>query len=249
MNFLKLQKRWGLKASLQKKYDSTYSPGNRSKEWLKVKANKRQEMVIGGYTLNDDSSKTFSSLLLGVYEKRKLIYTGKVVTGFSDKQQKEMLKQFKPYITKAIPFTEVPDINKPSRFRLNPPHAIAVWMKPELVCEESFTEMTTDGIMRHPSFEAMRIDKNAEGVTREKAIDTTEIASKKKAKSETILKAAGKKDRNTFLNPTDKTQVREINDHEIKFNNLNKIYWPKEKITKRDMLNYYYQVAPFILPY
>ena len=143
----------------------------------------------------------------------------------------------------------MPDINKPSRFRPNPPHAIAVWMKPELVCEVSFTEMTTDGIMRHPSFEAMRIDKNAEDVTREKAIDTNEITSKKKAKSETILKPAGKKDRKTFLNPTDETQVREINGHEIKFNNLNKIYWPKEKITKRDMLNYYYQVAPFILPY
>jgi len=249
IEFFETAKKMGLEGIIAKKSDSTYSPGNRSKEWLKVKANKRQEMIIGGYTKNDDSSKSFSSLLLGVFEKGKLVYTGKVGTGFNDKQQKEMLKQFKPYITNSPPFTELPDINKPSRFRPNPPHAIAVWMKPELVCEVSFTEMTTDGIMRHPSFEAMRIDKNAEDVTREKAIDTKEITSKKKAKSGIILKPAGKKDRKTFLNPTDVTQVREINGHEIKFNNLNKIYWPKEKITKRDMLNYYYQVAPFILPY
>jgi len=249
IEFFETAKKMGLEGIMAKKSDSTYSPGNRSKEWLKVRANKRQEMVIGGYTKNDDSSKSFSSLLLGVFKKGKLIYTGKAGTGFNDKQQKEMLKQFKPYITKAAPFLELPDINKPSRFRPNPPHAIAVWMKPELVCEVSFTEITTDGIMRHPSFEAMRIDKNAEDVTSERAIETNEITSKKKAKSEIILKPTGKKDRKTFLNPTDETQVREINGHEIKFNNLNKIYWPKEKITKRDMLNYYYQAAPFILPY
>ena len=249
IEFFETAKKMGLEGIIAKKSDSMYSPGNRSKEWLKIKANKRQEMVIGGYTKNDDSSKSFSSLLLGVFEKGKLIYTGKVGTGFNDMQQKEMLKQFKPYITYASPFTELPDINKPSRFRPNPPHAIAVWMKPELVCEVSFTEMTTDGMMRHPSFEAMRIDKNAEDVTSEKAIDTHELTSKKMTKSETILKPTGKKDRKTFLNPNDETQVREINGHEIKFTHLNKIYWPDEKITKRDMVNYYYQVAPYILPY
>jgi bifunctional non-homologous end joining protein LigD len=246
--FFETAKKMGLEGIIAKKSDSTYSPGNRSKEWLKIKANKRQEMVIGGYTKNDDSSKSFSSLLLGVYEKGKLIYTGKVGTGFNDEQQKEMLKQFKPYITKSPSFTELPDINKPSRFRPNPPHATAVWMKPELVCEVSFTEMTSDGIMRHPSFEAMRVDKNAKDVTREKAVPIKEIT-KGKTKSDKILTPAGKKERKSFLNPTDETQVHKINGHEIKFTNLSKIYWPKEKITKRDMLNYYYQVAPYILPY
>lgn len=247
--FFETAKKMGLEGIIAKKSDSIYTAGIRSKEWLKIKANKRREMVIGGYTKNDNSSKSFSSLLLGVYEKGKLIYTGKVGTGFNDKQQIEMLKQFKPYIIKSSPFTEVPDINKPSRFRPDPPHATAVWMKPQLVCEVSYTEMTTDGIMRHPSFEAMRIDKKAKDVTSEKAIETNKIIPQNKIKSKKILKPVGKQVRKTFLNPTDETQVREINGHEIKFNNLNKIYWPKEKITKRDMLNYYYQVAPYILPY
>jgi len=249
IEFFDAAKKMGLEGIMAKRSDSIYSAGNRSKDWLKIKANKRQEMVIGGYTRNDDSSKSFSSLLLGVYEKGKLIYTGKAGTGFSDKQQIEMLSQFKPYIITTPPFAEIPDINKPSRFQHNPPHATAVWMKPELVCEVSFTEMTADGIMRHPSFDAMRIDKKAEDVTSEKAIDTIEIISKKKAKSETTMKLTGANDRKTFLNPGDETQVREINGHEMKFNNLNKLYWPVEKITKRDMINYYYQVAPFILPY
>jgi DNA ligase D-like protein (predicted polymerase)/DNA ligase D-like protein (predicted 3'-phosphoesterase) len=85
---------------------------------------------------------------------------------------------------------------------------------------------------------------------KENIITPDEILAKTKtAKAETILKPAGKKDRKTFLNPTEKTQVRKINGHEIKFTNLNKVYWPDENITKRDMLNYYYQVAPYILPY
>lgn len=249
IEFFEAADKMGLEGIIAKSSDSTYSPGNRSKEWLKIKANKRQEMVIGGYTKNEDSSKAFSSLLLGVYENGKLIYTGKVGTGFNNKQQTEMLKQFKPYIIKTPPFTEIPDINKPSRFRHDPPHAAAVWMKPELVCEVSFTEMTADGIMRHPSFEAMRIDKQAKDVTKEKAVKLNDIILKKEKKPEAILKIAGKRDRKTFLNPSDETQVRKVCGHEIKFNNLNKFYWPKEKITKRDMLNYYYQAAPYILPY
>ncbi len=247
IEFFETAKKMGLEGIIAKRSDSKYFPGNRSKDWLKIKANKRQEMVIGGYTINDNTSKSFSSLLLGVFEKGKLIYTGKVGTGFNGKQQKEMLTQFKPFITQSPPFTELPDINKPSRFRPNPPHAVAVWMKPELVCEVSFAEMTSDGIMRHPSFEAMRIDKKAKDVTKENPVPVNEITSEQEITS--ILKPVRTKDRKTFLNPTDETQIRKINGHEIKFNNLNKIYWPKEKITKRNMLNYYYQVATYILPY
>ena len=247
--FFETAKEMGLEGIMAKKADSIYSAGNRSKDWLKIKANKRQEMVIGGYTKNEGSSKSFSSLLLGVYENKKLVYTGKVGTGFNDKQQIEMLQQFKPYLIKAAPFNQMPDINKPSRFQRNPPQAVAVWMKPELVCEVSFTEMTTDGVMRHSSFEAMRLDKKAKDVIREIAIDKKEIIKIKRTKTSSVLKPVTKKDRNTFLNPKGVTQVRTINEHEIKFTNLNKVYWPKEKITKGDMLNYYYHMAPYILPY
>ncbi len=249
IEFFETAKKMGLEGIMAKKSASIYSAGNRSKDWLKIKANKRQEMVIGGYTINDNTSKSFSSLLVGVFEQGKLIYTGKVGTGFNDKQQKELLKQFNPHIIQTAPFAEIPDINKPSRFQHNPPHAKAVWMKPVFVCEVSFTELTTDGIMRHPSFEGMRTDKKATEVIKEKAMKTNEIIPQKKPKSKAILTPGGKKDRKTFLNPADETQEREINGHLIKFTNLSKIYWPKEKITKRDMLNYYYQVAPYILPY
>lgn len=240
----------GLEGIMAKKSDSLYTPGLRTKEWLKIKVNQRQEVVIGGFTRNDDSSKLFSALLVGVYKGKELNYIGKIGTGFSDALQKEMMKQFKPLITKTIPFAAEPDINKPSRFQPNPPHATATWLKPQLVCEVSFTEITSDGVMRHPSFEGMRIDKAAKDVVMEKATATKKAVKKTSVlHRQKILTAQEGTDRKTFLNPTDETQVRKIGGKEISFTNLSKVYWPKGKITKRDMLNYYYQAAPFMLPY
>ena len=78
-------------------------------------------------------------------------------------------------IRESPAFAEVPDINKPSRFRPNPPKATATWLKPELICEVSYAEMTTDGVMRHPSFEGMRGDKKPKDVVLEVAAETDEI--------------------------------------------------------------------------
>jgi bifunctional non-homologous end joining protein LigD len=240
----------GLEGIIAKKADSEYFPGARSREWLKIKTNKRQEVVIGGFTNNEDSSKPFSSLLVGVYDKTKLNYIGKIGTGFSVAQQKEMMAQFKPLVTKKMPFDAEPDINKPSRFRPDPPQAKATWLEPKLVCEVSFAELTSDGVMRHPSFEGMRIDKSAKKVVLEKETDTGSVIKEKSIlHKKKVLTAQGQTDRKTFLNPTDETQVRKIGGHELTFTNLSKLYWPKEKISKRDMMNYYYQAAPYILPY
>ncbi len=118
-------------------------------------------------------------LLVGVNENGKLKYTGKIGTGFSDKLQQEMMQQFKPLITGKIPFNYTPDVNKPSRFRPNPPKAKATWLKPELVCEVAYAEITSDGVMRHPSFEGMRIDKNVKDIKAEKEKHTEEIIAKK----------------------------------------------------------------------
>lgn len=230
----------GLEGIIAKKADSTYHIGDRTREWLKIKLSRRHEVVIGGFTKNEGSAKAFSSLLVGVYEGNEFVYTGKVGTGFSDTLQKELMAKFRPLTTKKMPFSFLPDVNKPSRFRPNPPKAAATWLKPQLVCEVNYAEITADGVMRHPSFEAMREDKKAKEVIREKAVPV--VKSK-------MLKAPEEQGRKTLLNPAEVTQVRKVKGHELKFTNLNKIFWPKEKYTKRDMLNYYYQVAPYILPY
>lgn len=248
--FFKLSEKMGLEGIIAKKAGSQYFPGTRTKEWLKIKTQTRHEVVIGGYTKNEGSNKSFSSLLVGVYEKGKLQYTGKIGTGFNVKQQGEMMKKFKPLVIKKSAFTTIPDINKPSRFRPDPPKASAVWLKPKLVCEVSYREVTEDGVMRHPSFEGLREDKKAKDVLRENPVKLPELKTeRKKLADKKVIVPTGKFNRKTFLNPTDKTQVRNVGGHELKFGNLDKIYWPKEKFTKRDLLNYYYQVAPVMLPY
>jgi bifunctional non-homologous end joining protein LigD len=246
----KLAEQFGLEGIIAKKEDGLYNPGIRSKEWLKIKTEKRQEAVIAGYTKNEGSSKKFSALLLGLYQNGEFVFIGPVGTGFSTKLQEELLKKMKPLQTTKCPFKIVPEYNKPSRFRPNPPKATVTWLKPQLVCEISYRELTKDGAIRHPSFKGLREDKNAKDITRE-----TETPIENVVKEETVLKekkllsSPGKKERKTFLNPTDETQTRDIGGHELKFTNLSKVFWPKENVTKRDMLNYYYQVAPYMLPY
>jgi len=253
IDFFDAAKRMGLEGIIAKKSDGIYSPDRRSKEWLKIKVSKRQEAVIAGFTKNEDTSKYFSSLLLGVYEKGKLHYVGKVGTGFSARLQQSMMDQFKPLITDKSPFDDIPDVNKPSRFRPNPPKAKATWLKPELVCEVAFTEVTSDGVFRHPAFQGMREDKKAKEVIREeeKSIsDVMELKDNQKDKhTHAIDPPKRKAPKVTLLNPRDESQVREINGHELKFTNLSKVYWPEDKVTKRDMFNYYHQVAEYILPY
>ncbi|MBO9561755.1 MAG: DNA ligase D [Niastella sp.] len=248
--FLSVAAEMGMEGIMAKKADSIYVPGERTRDWLKLKANKRHEVVIGGFTQNDDSPKLFSSLLVGVYDGKRLNYTGKIGTGFNDKMQQEMMRLFKPLITTRCPFTELPDVNKPSRFRPNPPHAKVTWLKPKLVGEVSYAEMTDDGVMRHPSFEGMREDKKARSVVAETAVEVKEVTKRaKKNPAAKLLRKGGKQERKTLLNPSEATQVRSINGHKLSFSNLNKVFWPREKYTKRDVLNYYYQVAPYILPY
>ncbi len=263
--FFRVAKEMKLEGIIAKKADGKYSPGSRSKEWLKIKTETRQEAVIGGYTINENTSKKFSALLMGVYDQGDFKFIGPVGTGFSDKLQDEILAKLKPLIIKKCPFNTVPEYNKPSRFRPNPPKAAVTWVKPQVVAEISYRELTRDGALRHTSFKGLRIDKNAEDVTREITVSPpvpTDLdcafaaLDKKRAAEETnssptkkLFKVSGKQERRTLLNPKDETQVRTINGHDLKFANLSKIFFPKRKVTKRDVLNYYYQVAPVMLPY
>lgn len=259
-DFFQAAKKMGLEGIIAKNAGSEYVINNRSSQWLKIKVQLRQEVVIAGFTKNQGTSKQFSSLLLGVYENGHLQYVGKVGTGFSQQDQQEMMAQFQPLIIETIPFSKVPDLNNPSRFRTNPPVAVATWLKPELVCEVAFTEVTSDGVFRHPSFQGMRIDKPAKDVVRESALETSAVVEAELPDS--IKGNSGQPDQHasavqppssrtvkTLLNPTEESQVRKLNGHELKFTHLSKLYWPEDGLSKRDMFNYYYQVADFILPY
>ena len=253
IEFFKAAEKIGLEGIIAKKATSVYTSDLRSREWLKIKVHRRQEVVIAGFTRNEGTSKPFSALALGVYDRGTLRYVGKVGTGFNDKMQKEMMVQFKPLIIDKSPFDVEPDVDKPSRFRPQRLGAKPTWLKPELVGEVAFAEVTSDGVFRQASFKGMRIDKKATDVVLETPKGTDETVEKAdeqpKDSHAGAIKPPTEKDRKTLLNPTDETQVRKICGHDIKFTHLSKIYWPEDKVTKRDMFNYYYQVAEYILPY
>jgi bifunctional non-homologous end joining protein LigD len=242
----------GLEGIMAKKAEGGYTPDLRSKEWLKIKTAKHQEAIIGGYTRNANTNKQFSALLMGVYEKNKLIFIGPVGTGFTSKMQTEILKKLKPLETAKCPFDVEPDYNKPSRFRPDPPEAEVTWVKPEVVAELAYRARSSDGSMRHPSFKGLRNDKKASEVKLENPVPVEKVIEtdlRKDKSKKSIITPPGKAERKTLLNPTDETQVRNINGHDLKFTNLSKIFWPEDGVTKRDMLNYYYQVVPYMLPY
>jgi bifunctional non-homologous end joining protein LigD len=183
-----------------------------------------------------------------MYENGSFHFICPVGTGFNTKTQKDLLELLKPLEIPNCPFSEIPDYNKPSRFRPDPPKAAVTWVKPEVVVEISYREMTKGGAIRHPSFKGIREDKKAKEVVRETPVQVTTLQQENLIDKK-LLGTGGNRDRKTLLNPKDETQVRNIEGHDIKFTNLSKIFWPDEKVTKRDMLNYYYQVAPYMLPY
>ena len=139
--------------------DSPYE-STRSHNWQKVKCLRRQEFVIAGYTLSDKGL-PFSSLVLGVYEKGKLIYAGRVGTGFSNKLRAELKKTLDRLARPTKPFAEIPR---------DPDLRRAIWTEPKLVGEVEFSEWTHDNVIRHPSFQGMREDKKATEVVREEPV-------------------------------------------------------------------------------
>ena len=218
----------GLAGIIAKRADSTYASGLRTREWQKIKCIQRQEMVIGGYTEPQGSRKGFGALLLGYHEDGKLRYAGKVGTGFDD----AMLRSLTPELVKR-------EIDKPAF--ADPPRGYeakgAHWIRPELVAEIAFTEWSRDGALRHPSFQGLRPDKKAVEVVRERPEDKPAAKKAKKTAAAKHVSAPTRK-------AEERTEVAGV-----AISHPDKLYFPEAKITKRDVAQYYADVAPLLLPH
>lgn len=223
--FLAVAQKMGLEGIIAKKADSVYVPNTRTKLWLKIKTEQRHEAIIAGYTKNKDSPKKFSALILGVYENSVLKFIGQAGTGFTNKMQTQILKKLKPLATKECPFSVIPAVSKLTRFNRSALKPAITWVKPELVCAVRYQELTSEAIMRHPSFQGLREDKEAGEVIKEVAVPAPgTITQKELAPKQNALKPVKHKERKTFLNPSDETQIKTINGHPLTLTNLNKIY-------------------------
>jgi bifunctional non-homologous end joining protein LigD len=210
----------GIEGIIAKDKNSRYRQGVRSSEWLKVKALLQQKAVIGGFTEPKGSRKDFGALLLGVYEGNDLIYIGHTGGGFDAKELKEVKVKLEPLARKKSPFKQKPKTNAP-----------ATWVEPNLVCEVRFSEWSHDLIMRQPIYLGLREDIDPKEIRREVPLPTGEVQRKK------------------YIMPDEEKTTVEIDGIEISLSNQNKMYWPEDKITKGDMVDYYREIAPVLLPY
>ena len=204
----------GLEGIVSKQADAPYLPG-RQKSWLKIKCARRQEFIILGYSDARKGERALGALYLGYRKKDVLHYAGKVGTGFSMKSARDLATRF------AGMGVEQPVLTRAEAKGLPAGEWRAVhWIKPKLLCEVAFTEWTEDGHIRHPSFQGLREDKNAQEVKKEMPVKTTT-----KAKSGSLMLGG------------------------IAITHPDRVISKAGHITKGEVAEYYAGVAPFILPH
>jgi bifunctional non-homologous end joining protein LigD len=218
-----------LEGVIGKKADSVYS-GTRNGDWVKLKCKQRQEFVIGGYTLSDKKSSGVSSLLLGVYEGKELVYAGRAGTGFTARTREELEKKFESIKRKAVPFREMPETRKNEK---------TTWLEPELVAEIEFAEWTQDNVLRQASFKGLRTDKKPKDVKKE-TTDHKIQSDKMPAEEQASVKD---------LEGPMKTNGDSITIDGIRISSPDKVIFEDPEITKEDVVRYYAKVSERMMPY
>lgn len=217
---------------IAKKADSSYTIAGRSNNWLKIKISNEEEAIIIGITEPKNSRKYFGALLLGQYKDKKLHYIGKCGTGFTEAVLKELYTKLKPLFIDESPLSE----KVPLRDTIQ-------WVKPKVVCQVKYSEWTEDNNLRHPVYLGLRIDKKANevvfnGNSNENTKKNTKTTNHNQEKMEDLKEHKTENDYDLKVGKTT-----------LHLTNQDKIYFPKDGITKGDIVQYYNEVATLILPY
>jgi bifunctional non-homologous end joining protein LigD len=215
----------GLEGIISKRRDEPYR-GGRGPSWRKIKAIKRQEFVIGGFTEPEGSRAAIGALLVGLFRNKDLVYAGKVGTGFSETVAIDLRRRLDRLVVARSPFQSSIDADG-RQIR---------WVKPELVAEIAYAEMTRDGRVRHPSFQGLREDRPASEVV-------LEIPQSNQA-------AQAKPPRSVPGNRAAKPAAQENGPIAgVRMSHPERLLEEKARVTKRDLAEYYALVAPYILPH
>jgi bifunctional non-homologous end joining protein LigD len=224
IEFFAQMRKMQLEGMIAKRAESLYIENHRTNDWLKIKFSNTEEVIICGFTEPRGSRKNFGALILGKYLNGKLTYCGHTGTGFNTTALKELYQRLQKLVIQSSPFETIPKTNMP-----------VTWTKPELICEIKYSDITRDGIFRHPVFIGIREDKDL------KDINDSSFTEKPK---EMKTKASSKK---TEVSAKEKEIT--LDKHTVKLTNQDKIYFPKDGVTKGDVIDYYQSVAKYILPY
>ena len=235
----------GLEGVVAKRRDSTYEEGRRSQRWLKVKARRTDDFVIGGHHSGEGTrAGTFGALLLGTHdEDGALQYVGRVGTGFDDVTLRELRTRLNAIEADANPFVD------------EPPDAERVtFVRPELVAEVAYAQETREGILRAPAFLRLRPDKPPSEVRRVAPIAPPASARTAAAPTDADVIAEVVEQ----LDGGGAERLLAVGGHEVRVTNLDKVMWPEAPlpeggdsaaVTKRDLLRYLAQVSPWLLPH
>lgn len=220
---------------------SPYRPGKRSPEWMKVKLVKQDEFVIGGWTAPQGTRVHFGALILGTKGKSgALEHVGDVGTGFTGAELDRLMDLLKRIETPTCPFATRPKVK-----------ATAHWVKPILVAQVRYTEMTDEGRLRHPSYLGLRDDKAAKAVK----VPTVPKVPRGPRVPKVLVESISANDVESLidqLNALEKARkngaLKLPDGDTLEVTNLHKIFWPQGKHTKGDLIRHYARVAPYILP-
>ena len=218
-----------LEGIIAKKADSEYYVGKRSNEWLKIKNHKTADVIICGYTAPTGSRKYFGSLVLGIMKNKILVHAGHAGTGYDIDKLKTVFNLLQPLVQTNSPFSEKIITNNN-----------VTWVKPKIVCEVKFTEWTKDEKLRHPVFLRIRNDKNVKQTTMEAQKPIKKSTVKNKETMEPLKKPALKNDEKFLI---------KAGNVSVEITHPDKIYFPKDNVTKKMVAEYYQSIASYILPY
>src|SRR6267142_1798094 len=230
----------GLEGIVAKRADSPYV-SDRSPYWVKLKSTKTVDAVVGGWTESRTSALPFGSLVLGLYQGKKLRFIGHVGSGFDANKLKELSSKWKELAALACPFDAVPEANeKPS------------WVSPALVARVKFSGWTQEHSLRHPVFLALREDARPTDCQWENEVATADSPTPVVVRAPEIvgrvLNTKAEVENELFKGRSE-TATIELDGKRLRLSNLNKVYFPESGYTKRDLLAYYYRMADFILPF
>jgi len=228
----------GLEGIVAKRADSPYV-GDRSPYWVKLKITKTVDAVVGGWSAPRSAALPFGSLLLGLYQGKKLRFIGHVGSGFDAKKLKEVTSKLKELAAPACPFDTVPETNeRPS------------WVSPVLVARVKFSGWTQEHSLRHPVFLALREDARPMDCQLENeaasAADPTAVRASEFVGR--VLNTRAQIEAELFKGRSETVTI-ELDGKRLRLSNLNKVYFPESGYTKRNLLAYYYRMADFVLPF
>jgi bifunctional non-homologous end joining protein LigD len=230
--------RLGLEGVVGKKANAPYK-GGRSPQWIKVRSRKTDDYVVVGFSAPKGQRGGFGALQLADYVNGELVYAGRAGTGFSDKQLAEVSRELQKHKRTDPPCSgPIPDDKG------------ITWVDPVMVCEVSYSEVTDDGLLRQPVFLRFREDKRPEECVRRERARVTDDAPAAVSERDGARDVPVETSKPTNKAPRPRARPQDdAGELPFELTNTKKIFWPDDRYTKGDLLEYYRAVSPWMLAY